>query len=320
MSALGGIVQLLNNHAKYKSSFGLWHPIFLNQLLWSFETYEKDRIHISRRRKDTSGIPSWSWVSIHGEVVQLGGLSPKEIGYYGAELIQLPPTTSFEQISLLHRQLPPLVSTRLRSWATISEAVPASGSASRDLIHWGMVEVSEAQRCEVSAACQRSWDLYLNHPWTREQAKLEYRLDYLLLECQIDYPLLEYIYWPDEEPIQSEQLVCLLIKRNFSDDEIGGPRIREYSLVLKCVDARKSLYRRKGVYKRTLARPGAKHQVELMRARRSGNEDDIRKAQEEYEDCKEVLESRDEMRIRKLMIDRYSFFNEDEPKIEVEII
>jgi hypothetical protein len=93
----------------------------------------------------------------------------------------------------------------------------------------------------------------------------------------------------------------------------------EYGLVLKCVDADKNVYQRKGVYvethsKKNRIEPELVHQLDL--ARESGNEHNIRRAQE---DC-EVFESKDEKRIQRLMVDRYSFFDEDIPMIDVEII
>jgi hypothetical protein len=60
--------------------------------------------------------------------------------------------------------------------------------------------------------------------------------------------------------------------------------------------------------------PELVHQLNL--ARESGNEHRIRRAQE---DC-EVFESKAEKRIQRLMVDRYSFFDEDEPMTVVWII
>ncbi|KAF2628908.1 hypothetical protein BU25DRAFT_465903 [Macroventuria anomochaeta] len=36
LSALAGMVQLLNRHTNYENSFGLWLPFFLDQLLWCY--------------------------------------------------------------------------------------------------------------------------------------------------------------------------------------------------------------------------------------------------------------------------------------------
>ena len=61
LSALAGIAQLLGHHEGYKSSFGLWLPIFLNELLWYTWMGERDNW---KNRKDTQAIPSWSWLSL----------------------------------------------------------------------------------------------------------------------------------------------------------------------------------------------------------------------------------------------------------------
>lgn len=67
----------------------------------------------------------------------------------------------------------------------------------------------------------------------------------------------------------------------------------EYGLVLKCVDADKNVYQRKGVYRE-----------EHFKQDRIGPE------------FVRLLKKR----IQKLTVDRYSFFDEDEPMIAVEII
>lgn len=79
----------------------------------------------------------------------------------------------------------------------------------------------------------------------------------------------------------------------------------EYSLVLKCVDTEKNVYQREGVYKEEhfeQDRIEPELVCSLNLARDSGNEHEIRRAQE---DC-DVFESRDEKMIQKLMGDRYS--------------
>lgn len=93
----------------------------------------------------------------------------------------------------------------------------------------------------------------------------------------------------------------------------------EYGLVLECVDADKNVYQREGVYREEHFEQD-RMEPELVRplnlARDSGNEHEIRRAQE---DC-EVFESRDEKMIQKLMVDRYSSFDEEKTMTVVEII
>ena len=112
LSALAGMVELLNRYTNYESSFGLWLPFFLDQLLWYYQLAPRGA---QRHQNKHFGIPSWSWASVQGSIRQVQISSKGQAHTYSAELTQPPPITSFGQISSLCAQLPLPAATRLRS-------------------------------------------------------------------------------------------------------------------------------------------------------------------------------------------------------------
>jgi hypothetical protein len=238
LSALAGIAQLLNHHNEYKSSFGLWHPIFLNELLWFKWMDERNNW---QSRKNIKAIPSWSWVNLHGAVNKFFHVSKATTDVYSAEVIRLPPATSFGQISTLCRQFSSHSSIKVRSWATGCQAVPTYTNRSTVISVSGSRHDEDLNEAPVFH--RLSWDSYSNSIiCTDEQERFLTR---------VNDTYTGRFYFPDQRPTQSESLVCLLMKRTWvkQGDPAAWPKMCEYGLVLKCVDADKNVYQRQGVYR-----------------------------------------------------------------------
>ena len=313
LSALAGMVQLLNRHTKHENSFGLWLPFFLDQLLWCYWSGQRGAW---QDRKDTPGLPSWSWVSVRGGVGRLQYALRGQTQVYSAELTQAPPDTSFGQISSLCTQLPLPVSTRIRGWATACRSVPVFRHYENFTPpkEWAISPVSKPCSDELAAFQQLTWNLFLGDTaYTKEQA------DFLR-----ETPLWRQYYYPDAQPKQHQHLVCLLIKRIWeqSRNKWNAGEMVEYGLVLERVDGNKNLFQRRGVYTGYSGRDLYKVETRyrLKKALESKDEHSIRQAQEDHDSCTEIFKSEDEQRIQKLFKDRYSLFNEEEPMVQVEII
>jgi hypothetical protein len=199
LSALAGITQLLSQHRKYESSFGLWHPIFLNELLWFKWMGERDNW---QSRKDMEVIPSWSWVNLRGAVNRFLYVLKEATDI--AEVIQLPSATSFDRISTLRKQFATHSSIKLRSWATDCQAVPAYTKK------WTVLSVSGSRHDkdlnEASDLHRLSWDSYSSFGilCTDEQK-------HFLTRVKFEYTTRSY--FPDEEPTRLDNLACVLITR-----------------------------------------------------------------------------------------------------------
>ncbi|KAJ4987603.1 hypothetical protein SVAN01_06916 [Stagonosporopsis vannaccii] len=317
LSAVAGLAQLLNRHTNYENSFGLWLPLFLRQLLWYRHTLLEDFPNL----QDTAGLPSWSWISARGKVHNLRDYFGETSRSCSAELIRAPPATPFEQISSLRMQLPARVSMKLRSWTRSCRPTPlrprmgmTGWQGNLSFAEWTLSPSSELADEEAAASHDLAWDRYFkDRPYTREEAdrlrNLSSRMKHYLV---------------DSQPTQHQHLVCLLISREWDRFRYDGdiPRMVEHGLVLECVDVDNNLFQRRGVYvgkfgddlRRVVCR------LKIKEASDSKDPQRIQQAQDEYDTCTKVLETRDVQEMRKLVIDRYSMFDEHEPMMEIEII
>ena len=315
LSALAGMVELLNRYTNYESSFGLWLPFFLDQLLWYYQLAPRGA---QRHQNKHFGIPSWSWASVQGSIRQVQISSKGQAHTYSAELTQAPPVTSFGQISSLCAQLPLPAATRLRSWATVCRPIPVSRRKRRKDFtapdDWTLGPISEAPDPEHAAFERLTWNSHLsNTVYTDEQANTVRKM-----------PFWRRLFRPDTRPEQQQHLVCLLIKRIWETlkNKRHAAKMVEYGLVLECVNAEKNQFKRRGVYIGYSGSGDNKAELKdrLREALESKDEHSTRLAREVYDTCTDTYESEVEQRIRKLFKDRYSLFDEDDPMIEVEII
>lgn len=287
LSALAGIIELLNRRTKYTSSFGLWLPFFLDQLLWM--TWLGG---VSNRCNgiDNVGAPTWSWVGVRSKIrydtTKLKGQSV----IYTADLTQLPPATSFGQISSLCAQISLPVSAKIHSWVTTCQAVPICRHYEDDPYpsEWALSHSSRFLSTGQVEFEQLAWRLFLgNTPYTKEQARFVQ-----------SSRLGNRYYLPDVKPDQQQRLVCLLIKQTWKDwgNDPEKPEIDEHCLVLERVCSSKHLYKRKGVCTNYFSRHDYRTELrdKLDRALGSNDEQYIRQTQEEYDTCTAILGSKDE--------------------------
>ncbi|KAH6642883.1 heterokaryon incompatibility protein-domain-containing protein [Boeremia exigua] len=307
LSALAGVVQLLNRDTNYENSFGLWLPFFWDQLLWCYTEALKG-VWRDRRRM-LSDVPSWSWIGVQGEI----GIPDHwrtDLPYVNsAELLQPPPATPFDRLSSLCKELPLPASTKIRGWTTVRRPVPRF-SLREPLVlqsNWILAPVLKPCSDDSAAYEQLSWSIFHDTTaYTEQHGNLS------------NGPVFVWHYFfPDVLPQQDEPLTCLLIKH--ANEE---RRFDEQGLVLECIDARKSLFRRRGVFAVSIGWPEAYAQLfaALAKAQRSQDQHRICQALKDLNAGFEIYEADDTLRMQDLLRNRYSMFGEDATITEVEII
>ncbi|RYC63105.1 hypothetical protein CHU98_g3119 [Xylaria longipes] len=250
LSALAGIAAVPQEQIQYQASFGLWHPFFLDELLWSVNSE-------SRRYNSLEKFPSWSWIGIDGGVHHLSGRSIRLHGLLphravkSASVLRLPVATPFREISTLHAEFPGATSFQISTWLAGCRPVPYS-QVRAVTSGWTLIPTEETISGEIQEFAALASEIYRHHLNSKDSSIASKQPEF---ETRPELtPLRRIQYYPDVETEPMRDLVCCLIKRVLYTDDYegrgtGASVLVDYGIVLQPVPEASARYRRMGVYK-----------------------------------------------------------------------
>ncbi|KAI1745297.1 heterokaryon incompatibility protein-domain-containing protein [Xylaria scruposa] len=250
LSALAGIAALPQQQLRYQASFGLWHPFFLDELVWSVDPD-------SRRYNSLKEVPSWSWIGINGGVHKLSGRSSMlhellpQRTVRSASIVRLPTATTFTEISALCDQFPQAMSFRISTWLAGCRPVPCVQRRG-GIWDWTLIPTERSMDTYIQEFVASAGEIY-RHCLSGESSPTAFRQ--LGFETRPELsPLRRIEYYPDVETEPTRDLVCCLIKRILYIDDYegrgtGASILVDYGIVLELAPDTSGCYRRRGVYK-----------------------------------------------------------------------
>ncbi|KAI0552689.1 heterokaryon incompatibility protein-domain-containing protein [Xylaria curta] len=250
LSALAGIAALPQQQLGYRASFGLWHPVFLDELLWSVNPE-------SRRYNSLEKFPSWSWIGIDGGVHKLSGRSSKlhellpQRTVRSASIIRLPTATPFTETSTLCAQFPQATSFRISTWLAGCRPVPCVQRRG-GIWDWTLIPTEGGTDTYIQEFTASAGEIY-RHSLSGNSSPTAFQQLGFKTRPELT-PLRRIEYYPDVETEPLRDLVCCLIKRILYIDDYdgrgtGASVLVDYGVVLEPVPETSGRYRRMGVFK-----------------------------------------------------------------------
>lgn len=241
LSALAGIAEFPLQKLGYRASFGLWLPLFLDELVWAATKPSANEVE---GYNTVSSFPSWSWVGIKGPVHNMSKefFVATQILHFTAA-IQLPSATPFGQISILYKEFPHSVSFKARGWLINCRQMVC---LLRDSSFKWILRPTDVS-ATVLPYEELSWKAYSIRQSDPSDAKIKSVETWQRSSANV----LNFIYniqlFPDTKPESSRNLFCFLLKRVFCKGFDGRVLMKDFSLVLEQVDPERNRFRRVGI-------------------------------------------------------------------------
>lgn len=250
LAAIAGVASIAQQRLGIEASFGLWLPFLLDELLWEVwlrRPQEQDFESDLTKNEDwvacsSPSSPSWSWASSKGETFFLYDPKLKTTRtiidverLYSATLVESPPPTPFIGLHTLVAQYP--TSLRVRGLLSKCRAFPYR---IRHNVGGFSLEpdrpISEAERprdfCfpyEGAPPRDHYFAAHSNNVVKRGKVGCVFQPDHIITKPK-------------------GNLMCVLIKRLRYKPYSGPYYVRDIGLVLQPTGAKKSQYRRIGLY------------------------------------------------------------------------
>ncbi|KAI0198345.1 heterokaryon incompatibility protein-domain-containing protein [Astrocystis sublimbata] len=260
LSALAGIAASPQQHLGLEASFGMWHIIFIDELLWQPGTKAGRRIALEK-------VPSWSWIKMEGSVSVIQDpkyhhLMPHRV-IEEAAIPELPAATPFGPISEICAQYPSAASFQICGRLASCRLVPHGVKFARvKYSDWSLVRAQEDANSQIGQAAVSAWELYEQSLEGRDCLK-QFKSLGIATEDGLA-PLRRTRYFPDIEPESQSQsqsrrvFVCLLAKRTLYTDDYrdigtGACALVDLGLVLEPLDDAATCYRRIGTFREEIS-------------------------------------------------------------------